>query len=68
MAIDTTHLALAGLKDWQMLDGWIFASGDHAVTDVWSAGRHCVKEGRHVARDEVEAAYRKVQDQLRKEL
>jgi formimidoylglutamate deiminase len=39
------------------LDGWIFTGG-HAVTDLWSAGRHRVREGRHVARDAVAARYR----------
>jgi formimidoylglutamate deiminase len=39
------------------LDGWIFA-GDHAVTDLWSAGRHMVREGRHIKRDTIAARYR----------
>jgi formimidoylglutamate deiminase len=39
------------------LDGWIFA-GDHAVTDLWSAGRHMVREGRHVGRDTIAPRYR----------
>jgi cytosine/adenosine deaminase-related metal-dependent hydrolase len=68
VAIDTSCLALAGLRETQLLDGWIFASNDNAVTDVWSAGRHCVEGGRHVARDSVEAAFRQVQDQLRERL
>jgi formimidoylglutamate deiminase len=29
------------------------------VTDLWSAGRHTVKEGRHIARDQIIANYRK---------
>lgn len=41
------------------LDGWIFA-GDHAVTDLWSAGRHMVGEGRHIKRDAIAARYRAV--------
>jgi formimidoylglutamate deiminase len=39
------------------LDGWVFAGGNDAVTDVWSAGRHRVREGRHVARDAITARY-----------
>jgi formimidoylglutamate deiminase len=39
------------------LDNWIFA-GDGAVADVWSAGRHSVKAGRHVRHDEIAARYR----------
>ncbi|MEM7059984.1 MAG: formimidoylglutamate deiminase [Pseudomonadota bacterium] len=58
LALDTDHLALAGLVEDQLLDGWIFAGDDRAVTDVWSAGRHVVRGGRHKDRDSVEAAYR----------
>jgi formimidoylglutamate deiminase len=39
------------------LDNWIFAGGG-AVADVWSAGRHSVKAGRHVRHDEIAARYR----------
>ena len=40
-----------------MLDGWIFAAGDGVVREVWSAGRHVVRDGRHVARDRIVADY-----------
>jgi formimidoylglutamate deiminase len=40
------------------LDAWIFSSGNAAVTDLWSAGRHSVRQGRHVARDAISARYR----------
>ena len=43
----------------QLLDGWIFAADDRVVREVWSAGRHVVQGGRHVARDAVEARYRR---------
>lgn len=58
VAIDGTDPALVALRDDQLLDGLCFAAKDRVVTDVWSAGRHRVKEGRHVAREAVEAAYR----------
>lgn len=67
-AIDTSHLALAGLDETQLLDGWIFAGNDDVVSDVWSAGRHMVREGRHVARDAVERKYRAVMRDLRTRL
>jgi formimidoylglutamate deiminase len=38
------------------LDNWIF-TGDGAVTDLWSAGRHRVAEGRHVRREEIARRY-----------
>ena len=50
--------AFGGFPDGdRSLDGWIFAGGNDAVTDVWSAGRHRVREGRHVARDAITARY-----------
>ncbi len=39
------------------LDSWIFAGDDRIVSDVWAAGRHMVKGGRHVARDSIRQAY-----------
>jgi formimidoylglutamate deiminase len=39
------------------LDNWIFC-GDGRVTDLWSAGRHSVTEGRHVRREEIARRYR----------
>jgi formimidoylglutamate deiminase len=38
------------------LDNWIFC-GDGRVTDLWSAGRHRVAEGRHVRRVEIARRY-----------
>jgi formiminoglutamate deiminase len=58
VALDRDHPTLAPLADDQILDGWIFAAGDAVVSDVWSAGRHVVRDGRHVSRDVVEARYR----------
>jgi len=58
MAIDSTHLSLCALPDEHLLDGLCFAAPDTVVTDVWSAGRHAVRQGRHVARDEIAARYR----------
>lgn len=39
-----------------LLDSFVFARGD-AIANVWSAGRAVVREGRHVARDRITAAY-----------
>ncbi len=40
------------------LDMWLFAGSRAAVTDLWAAGRHNVRGGRHVARERVSGAYR----------
>ena len=58
VAIDSTDPALCALQTHQVLDGLAFAAKDRVVTDVWSAGRHAVKEGRHIHRDSIIAAYR----------
>jgi formimidoylglutamate deiminase len=57
-ALDADNLALADLFGDALLDAWIFAGDDTAVTDVWSAGRHVVTDGRHVKRHAIEARYR----------
>ncbi len=58
VSINTDDVCLSGLRTNQLLDGWIFAADDSVVKDVWSAGRHCVKDGRHTAKDTVVAAYK----------
>jgi formimidoylglutamate deiminase len=58
VAIETDHVVLCGLTTRQLLDGWIFAADDTVVTDLWSAGRHCVRDGRHRLRDSVERRFR----------
>ena len=40
-----------------ILDAWIFAGDDRMVLDVWAAGRHVVRDGRHIARDAIRARY-----------
>lgn len=58
VAIDSTDPTLCALSRDQILDGLIFAAKDSVITDLWSAGRHCVKDGRHIARDGIVANYR----------
>ncbi|WP_420395354.1 formimidoylglutamate deiminase [Nioella sp.] len=58
LALDMTHPDLDGMTGDTILDSYIFAGDDRMVRDVWSAGRHMVREGRHVQRDAIETAYR----------
>lgn len=58
MALDTTHIDLDGRTGDTLLDAWIFAADDRAISDVWAAGRHQVREGRHIDRDAIIANYR----------
>ena len=65
VALDAAALALDGLQGDGNLDAWIFAGREPLIRDVWSAGRHVVKEGRHVARDMIEPRARNVLRPLR---
>lgn len=47
-----------------ILDTFIFAGHDRMVADLWSAGRHIVQGGRHVARDRVAARFGRVMARL----
>lgn len=47
------------------LDSLIFGGGGRAcICDVWSAGRHVVKEGRHFRRDEIVCTYMQTMKRL----
>lgn len=58
-ALDLDHVDMSGRAGDTLLDTFVFAGDDRMVTDVWSAGRHVVKDGRHVRREAIEAAYRR---------
>ena len=59
VALDAGSIHLEGRAGDTALDAWIFAGDDRLVTDVWAAGRHRVQAGRHVAREAINAAYRR---------
>lgn len=56
--LDEQHPALVGRSGDTILDGWIFASGDGLVSDVLAGGRRVVREGRHVAREQLLTRFR----------
>lgn len=65
LALDTTSTDLIGVKGDALLDTFIFAGDDRMVSDVWSAGRHVVQSGAHIARDTITNRYRAVMAHLR---
>ncbi len=65
MALDMDHINLAGLRGDTILDSFAFAGDSRMVSDVWAAGRHMVRQGRHIRRDEITDAYRKAAGALR---
>ena len=68
VAIDSSDPSLFALPNNQLLDGFVFAANDNVVTDVWSAGRHQVRDGRHIAEEEITNLFRKTMVNLRRRL
>lgn len=60
MVLDDTHVDLEGRSGDTLLDCYVFAGDDRMVVDVWSAGRHVVKDGQHFQRSSIERNYRAV--------
>lgn len=59
VSLDTTRIAFAGRSGDALLDSWIFGADRGAVSSVWRRGRQVVADGRHVARANIEQAYRR---------
>uniref|UniRef100_A0A2A4Z0Q5 Formimidoylglutamate deiminase n=1 Tax=OCS116 cluster bacterium TaxID=2030921 RepID=A0A2A4Z0Q5_9PROT len=57
ISIDSDDVQLLGLQQSQIFDGLCFAADDRVVKNVWSAGRHMVKDGRHILKDEINQNY-----------
>ncbi|UXU75383.1 MULTISPECIES: formimidoylglutamate deiminase [unclassified Paracoccus (in: a-proteobacteria)] len=57
VAIDLDNTVMAGREGDQLLDSLIFAGHDRLIRDVWAAGRHVVRDGRHMDRDRIIADY-----------
>jgi formiminoglutamate deiminase len=64
VAINSQDPSLCALTDDQFLDGLAIAASDNVVTDLWSAGRHRVRDGKHVSRDRIISNYRAAVSQL----
>ena len=65
LSLDTTSEFLHGFSGDTILDAWIFTADDRLVTDVWSAGRHLVQDGSHIARAAIRARYLETIDALK---
>jgi formimidoylglutamate deiminase len=59
VALDTTRIAFEGRSGDAVLDSWIFGGDRSAIRSVWRRGKQVVVDGRHIARDAIEARYRK---------
>ncbi|GLK49976.1 N-formimino-L-glutamate deiminase [Brevundimonas intermedia] len=58
ISLNTRRFAFAGRSGDALLDSWIFGAPTGSIASVWRAGREVVREGRHVARDALEARCR----------
>lgn len=59
LGLSTDNEWVCGRRGDTALDSLIFSGrGQRCVREVWSAGRHIVRGGRHIARDAVVAAFR----------
>jgi formimidoylglutamate deiminase len=65
LCLDMTSVHIAGRSGDAVLDSWIFAGDDRLVTDVWSAGRHVVKEGEHHNKASITSAYLRALEDLK---
>ena len=59
VVLDRQHPSLAAAQDDSLLDAWLFAADNAAIKTVYCRGVPVVQNGRHVARDELGARYRK---------
>jgi formiminoglutamate deiminase len=65
IAISTDNEIICNRTGDSGLDSLIFTGrGRSCVTDVWSAGRHMVENGRHIHRDRITARFIEVTEQL----
>jgi len=64
VVLDDTHIDLADRHGEALMDAFIFNSGSCAVKNVMVSGKWVVREGRHRDEAEIEARFRKVQEQL----
>ncbi len=59
VALDGDAPDLIGKQGDSLLDSFIFSGSTNMITDVWSAGRHMVRGGAHIRRDNITARYKK---------
>lgn len=60
LVLDDAAVDLEGRQGDMIIDCFAFAGSDQVVTEVWSAGRHVVTQGRHIDRARIVERYRGV--------
>ncbi len=64
VVLDADAPILAGAKDGDAVDRWIFSGNRPLVKDVTVAGRQVVRGGRHIDSEAIAAGYRQTMEQL----
>ncbi len=59
MVLDEENVDISQVRGDKIIDKFVFVSSSNLVTDVWSAGRHVVKEGKHIHREKIIRNYKK---------
>jgi len=68
IGVSASNEFLCGRAGDAALDSLVFCGrGRDCVTDVWSAGRHMVREGRHIHRDRITGAFVATMERLRQQ-
>ena len=57
LALDGAHPSMIGRTGDALIDSFAFAGDSSLVRDVWSAGRHIVRQGAHPNRQRIVSAY-----------
>jgi formimidoylglutamate deiminase len=68
VSLDMQDADMAASSGDMILDTFIFAKDDRMISEVWSAGRHIVSQGRHAKRDAIVSRYRSTIARLRSAL
>jgi formimidoylglutamate deiminase len=57
IGLDSSAVDLIDIRGDRILDNLVVAGDKSMISDVWSAGRHMVKSGRHIHRDAITSRY-----------
>jgi formimidoylglutamate deiminase len=60
VVLDADQTDLACVGEAELLDAWIFSTGRRAILKVAAGGELVVENGRHRARERIDARYRAV--------
>ena len=65
VALNANALDLIGIAGDRILDSLVAAGDNRMISEVWSAGRHMVTDGRHIHHDAIRTRYAKQVQHLR---